>query len=86
MAEEWKPRRKFSDPTKLSRKVFDKHVDQMERKLGRVKEDYRADLKALLKRLLNLENQLETLHDHVARHCQIMTDEDGQPDLDTRDS
>ncbi len=55
---QWKPRAKFTDPTKLTRKVFDKYCDRMELKLQRVKEDYRADLQALFHRITNLEAQL----------------------------
>ncbi len=58
MSNDWKPRVKFTDPTRLSRKVFDKHVDRMEIKRKRDREDHRADMQALIKRLLNLENQL----------------------------
>ncbi len=63
MANDWKPRRKFVDPTKLSRKVFDRHVDQMEIKRKRDRDDHRADMKALFQRLRNLENQLTHLLD-----------------------
>ncbi len=55
---EWKPKRKFVDPNRLTRKVFDKHVDRMELKRLRDREDHRADMKALLRRMENLESQL----------------------------
>ncbi len=45
------------------RKVFDKHVDRMELKRLRDREDHRNDLKAILARLAALE-------DHVSRHCE----------------
>ncbi len=61
------------------RKVFDKHVDRMETKRLRDREDHRADMEALIKRLINLETQLhllrnlkeelEELSSHVDRHC-----------------
>ncbi len=45
------------------RKVFDKHVDRMELKRQRDKQDHRADMQALIKRLVNLENVLDNLTD-----------------------
>ncbi len=58
------------------RKIFDKHVDRMEVKRKRDKDDHRADMKALLQRLLSLENQLtlvlleiEENRTHIDRHC-----------------
>ncbi len=82
----------FNPPNKYNntpRKVFDKHVDRMETRRLRDKEDHRADFKALLRRLTNLETQLtliaddyEELRDHVQRHCaELDTSRD-----DTRDS
>ncbi len=53
----------------VSRKLFDKHVDRMEVKRKRDKEDHRADMQALIKRLLNLEDQLSQLTEHVLQHC-----------------
>ncbi len=44
--------------THTPRKVFDKYCDRMEIKIARIKEDYRADLVALLARIRNLEDQL----------------------------
>ncbi len=61
MSEEWKLKRKFVDPNRLTRKVFDKHVDRMEQKRKRDLEDHRADQKALFQRIRNLENQLVDL-------------------------
>ncbi len=52
------------------RKVFDKHVDRMEAKRQRDREDHRADMQALIKRLVNLEEQLQLLHQHVQTHCE----------------
>ncbi len=73
---EWKPRAKFTDPTRLTRKVFDKHVDRMEQHRARDREDHRADMKALIQRLFNLEDQLKQLildvdenRTHIDRHC-----------------
>ncbi len=40
------------------RKIFDKHVDRMEAKRLRDREDHRADLKAIFSRMKNLESQL----------------------------
>ncbi len=53
----------------VPRKVFDKHVDRMETKRQRDREDHRADMKALIHRLNNLETQLLELSDHQADHC-----------------
>ncbi len=52
------------------RKVFDKHVDAMEWKRLRDREDHRNDLKAILQRITNLEDQLTQLILHVDRHCE----------------
>ncbi len=51
------------------RKLFDKHVDRMEIKRVRDREDHRADMQALIKRLVNLENQLTELLEHQKDHC-----------------
>lgn len=66
----------WQDPTKLTRKVFDKHVDRMELKRLRDREDHRADLKAIFQRQKNLETQLtllitelEDMQTHIDRHC-----------------
>ncbi len=73
---EWKPRAKFSDPTRLTRKVFDKHVDRMQDLRARDRADHRADFKAMFQRLNNLETQLLDLAvelqeqaEHIDRHC-----------------
>ncbi len=71
------------------RKVFDKHVDRMEVKRLRDREDHRNDLKAIFQRLKNLETELtqliqqfNDLYSHVDRHCaQLDTSRE-----DTRDS
>ncbi len=69
MSSDWKPRRKFVDPQKLSRKVFDAHVDRVEVKRKRDRDDHRADMQALIHRLINLEQALQDLAEHVAQHC-----------------
>ncbi len=51
------------------RKIFDKHVDRMETKRQRDREDHRADMQALIKRLNNLENQLTQVSYHLTQHC-----------------
>ena len=60
----------------VPRRVFDKHVDRMETKRLRDKEDHRADLKAIFQRMRNLESELtqliqqfNDLYSHVDRHC-----------------
>ncbi len=53
------------------RNVFDKHVDRMELKRLRDREDHRNDLKAIFSRLKNLENQHALLEEHVASHCAL---------------
>lgn len=64
------------------RKVFDKHVDAMERKRLRDREDHRNDLQAIFQRMKNLEAQLthmqqhvEDLQEHVNRHCDALDTE-----------
>ncbi len=56
------------------RKVFDKHVDRMELKRQRDKEDHRADLKLVFQQLRAIQNQLANLEEHVASHCQDLAD------------
>ncbi len=51
----------FVDPRVLNRKVFDKYCDRMDIKLARIREDYRADLAALMKRLINLERAFDEI-------------------------
>ncbi len=58
------------------RKVFDKFIDKMAIRRTRDLEDHRADMQALIKRLLNLEDQLTELSDHVAQHCSRMSKDD----------
>ncbi len=72
MADDWKPKRRFVDPTRLTRKVFDKHVDRMTELRARDKQDHRADMKSIFHRVINLEQALQDLADHVASHCQQM--------------
>ncbi len=69
MSNEWKPQRKFVDPNRLTRKVFDKHVDRMEQKRTRDREDHRADMKALIQRLITLEAHLDLVSEHQQDHC-----------------
>ncbi len=71
---EWKPKRKFVDPNTLTRKVFDKHVDRIELRRKRDVEDHRADMKALLARLVRLEEAHEDLLLHVGDHCDFIED------------
>ncbi len=56
------------------RKVFDKHVDRMETKRARDKADHRADLKAIFHRIINLEQTVMDLAEHVAQHCLQLKD------------
>ncbi len=58
------------------RKVFDKYIDRMAIKRQRDREDHRADMQALIKRLLNLEAQLTELRQHVLKHCGILSDDE----------
>ncbi len=71
------------------RKVFEKYIDRMALRRDRDREDHRADMQALIKRLLNLENQLELLTEHVQQHCHVIGGDettDFTPVSDTRDS
>ncbi len=47
------------------RKIHDKHVDRMKEFRARDREDHRADMQALIKRLNNLETQLTLLSDQM---------------------
>ncbi len=58
------------------RKVFDSYIDRMAIKRTRDKEDHRADMQALIQRLLHLENQLTHLTEHVRQHCDRIRIED----------
>ncbi len=82
----------FNPPNRYSstpRKVFDKHVDRMELRRKRDKEDHRADFKALFQRIRNLEIELShliqqqnDLYAHVDRHCaELDTDRKGNEEL-----
>ncbi len=51
------------------RKVFEAYIDRMAVKRARDKEDHRADVQALIKRLLNLEEQLTLISEHQQAHC-----------------
>ncbi len=59
------------------RRIFDKHVDRMELKRQRDREDHRNDVQAVLQRIRNLETQLTKLEEHVAHHCSQLIDEEG---------
>ncbi len=58
------------------RKIFDKHVDRMELKRQRDRQDHRADMQALISRITNLEDQLTHLTEHVRQHCDRIRIED----------
>ena len=47
------------------RKVFDAYIDRMAIKRQRDREDHRADIQALIKRLNNLEKQLTFLRSEL---------------------
>ncbi len=51
------------------RKVFDKYIDRMAVRRKRDLDDHRADLKAIFHRIINLEQALQDLAEHVAQHC-----------------
>ncbi len=44
--------------TNTPRKLFDKSNDRMEIRIARIKEDYRADIAAVLARIRTLEDRL----------------------------
>ncbi len=73
----------FKDPTKLTRRVFDKYCDRMDLRVARIKEDYRADMKALLARVVLLEECFDHEHPVPNKHeckdptCKYCSDEDG---------
>ncbi len=52
------------------RKVFDKHVDAMERKRLRDREDHRNDLKAIVQKINRLDDLLTKLTLHLELHCE----------------
>ncbi len=67
---------RYTESNKYSatpRSIFDKHVDRMEIKRQRDREDHRADMQALIKRLNNLETQLMDLAEelNLARHTDL---------------
>ncbi len=66
---------KFNPPANryshTPRKVFDKAMDRQDLRLKRVKEDYRADLKAMVQRLINLEDTVGRLVRQIERHFPI---------------
>ncbi len=73
------------------RKIFDKYVDTIALRRQRDRQDHRADMQALIKRLNNLEQQLtEALlmldehEQHLETHCLII-DKDARKE-DMRDS
>ncbi len=51
----------------VPRKVYDKYQDRMEIRLSRVREDYRADMAALVARLILLEEAVEELMDPTGK-------------------
>ncbi len=74
------------------RKVFDKAMDRMDLKRQRDREDHRADMAALIKRLLNLEREVTALkaisnkHDCTDPTCKYCSaDWDALPDRDTEE-
>ncbi len=80
MAERFNPSRDRYANT--PRKIFDKHVDRIEVRRQRDREDHRADMKALLHRLTNLETQLTDLAEHVSNHCSVLSQGDDDPNED----
>ncbi len=66
---------KFNPPNKYSstpRKIFDKHVDRMETKRQRDREDHRADMKALIQRLNALESKLTQVVEHLDTNDHVL--------------
>ncbi len=59
MADNYAPATKY---THTKRKVFDKHVDRMETKRLRDREDHRSDMTVLGNRLSNLEVLFEKIY------------------------
>lgn len=66
----------------MPRKVFDKYQDRMELKVTRIKEDYRADIAALIGRINNLERIVEERLNQPDKHtcrdptCKFCSEED----------
>ncbi len=52
------------------RKVFDSYIDRMAIKLMRQREDHRADVHALLQRIVSVEQALQEFHEHLQDHCE----------------
>ncbi len=67
-----------------TRKVFDKHIDRIEIKRQRDLKDHRADLKAIFNRIINLEQALQDLADHVSSHCTQLEEDRDTPSLERR--
>ncbi len=72
MGSEFNPSNRY---TSTPRKVFDKAIDRMDLKRIRDREDHRNDLKAIFKRLQNLENQHALLEEFVRSHCLVLEDQ-----------
>ncbi len=65
------------------RKVFDKTVDKIESKRKRDKEDHRADIGALLKRLVQIEKYLKAIdsgHGCKDPHCKLCYEDEQLPE------
>ncbi len=56
------------------RKVFDKSMDRMELRIQRIKEDYRADLVAIMARIVRLEESFVLLDDKITDLFPIETE------------
>ncbi len=54
------------------RKVFDAYIDRMAVKRTRDKQDHRADMQALIKKINELEQALELISQHVQQHCHVI--------------
>ncbi len=64
MAPKGKPYR----PDYISRKMFDVYQDRLDLRVQRIKEDYRADVHALLARIVVMEKAIEDLTSLFPRH------------------
>ncbi len=65
----------YNKPNKydyVTRKAFDRYCDLIDRRRQREVKDHRADLQAMIHRMINLEQALQDLADHVAQHCTRM--------------
>ncbi len=65
-----KPRGRPYRPDYISRKMFDIYQDRLDRRVARIKEDYRADIAALVGRVQNLEQLWDKLFP-VEEHQQL---------------